>query len=607
MISLQNVVGCSGVYSDTIKLLPDGLHYVYSLGNSLVMSNINDSSDKIFFRGHDGPISCIAVDPSGRYCATGQIGQNSDVIVWDLVTNQMMYRFEEHDFGISALTFSSEGPFLISYGVSDDSHLIVWNISNGTIVAHRRFDRLQINDILWVDRVRDLKRRPTNQFLIALLGVQFVFLTFDPQEGSLDVDIDHSIMRGRDFTAGCISLDCLRIYAGTSSGDVYVIDIPSRRVSQTLQVSSTLIQSVLPGEDKDITSAGFYVGSVDGTIRFWSGDGVQFFEVSVQQLGNPICSCDILGTCQMLATTSTGEVVYVDVSPTTASQFPVSVLSHNHSDEIYDVSSMGNNFATVSKDGTVRVWDDAMRMLSCGYLQAEGHCVALGQTVAFVGCTDGSIRGHDTLTGEHIWVIDKAHTSPVTALLVMDKRHLLSGDASGTFRVWDVRQQRMLASIHEHTMPITSISLFADKKYALTSSSDAQFILWDLEAYRRISIHSIPQGAIYGLELCRDQKTILTASGDGRIGYWDITKTGMIDAIELEAGVLPTAIKLHEDNSKYIVGCSDGRIRVFSFTTAELTSYGTGHGHRITGIVSLGQNKWVSVGLDGAICMWSFQ
>ena len=73
------------------------------------MSNIDDMHDQsVLLRGHDNFISCLALSPSAALAATGQIGLNSDVVLWDMDQMALKYRFEEHDYGVVALAFSHD-------------------------------------------------------------------------------------------------------------------------------------------------------------------------------------------------------------------------------------------------------------------------------------------------------------------------------------------------------------------------------------------------------------------------------------------------------------------------------------------------------------------
>ncbi len=48
--------------------------------------------------------------------ATGQAGRNSDVLLWDVESRQLLTRFSEHDEEVVFLTFSHDERLLLSVG-----------------------------------------------------------------------------------------------------------------------------------------------------------------------------------------------------------------------------------------------------------------------------------------------------------------------------------------------------------------------------------------------------------------------------------------------------------------------------------------------------------
>ena len=70
----------------------------------------------IFFRRTD-----ICDVARNRYIASGQGGENADVIVWDFEEKRLLYRMQSHDSGIAAIAFSHDDKLLLSVGVASDN------------------------------------------------------------------------------------------------------------------------------------------------------------------------------------------------------------------------------------------------------------------------------------------------------------------------------------------------------------------------------------------------------------------------------------------------------------------------------------------------------
>jgi len=48
--------------------------------------------------------------------ASGQRGENADVVVWDFAAKKPIYRLSEHDYEITLLAFSNDDRLLLSAG-----------------------------------------------------------------------------------------------------------------------------------------------------------------------------------------------------------------------------------------------------------------------------------------------------------------------------------------------------------------------------------------------------------------------------------------------------------------------------------------------------------
>jgi len=104
-------------------------------GCSIVTGDLNDPHSQHFLTAHDDLISCIAVSNQGQLLASGQKGDNSDVVIWDYNAKKAMYRLSEHDHAVTHLAFSHDDKLLISVGSQLDGKMFIWNTANGYIVS----------------------------------------------------------------------------------------------------------------------------------------------------------------------------------------------------------------------------------------------------------------------------------------------------------------------------------------------------------------------------------------------------------------------------------------------------------------------------------------
>ena len=84
----------------------------------MIVADLLDPHNQVFLRGHDDFITTVDVSPSGRYIASGQRGENADVIVWDFEEKRLLYRMQSHDAGVAVVAFSHDEKLLLSVGVT---------------------------------------------------------------------------------------------------------------------------------------------------------------------------------------------------------------------------------------------------------------------------------------------------------------------------------------------------------------------------------------------------------------------------------------------------------------------------------------------------------
>ncbi|ROT74041.1 putative echinoderm microtubule-associated protein-like 5 isoform X2 [Penaeus vannamei] len=115
---------------------------------------------------HTDDILCLAVHPGGELVASGQIGNEATVHVWDAVDHRILSLLQGgHKRGVSAVDFSSDGERLASLGLDDYHTLVVWNWRKGYKLANARGHS---------DKVFGLRFSPSNSHRLITFGVKHV-------------------------------------------------------------------------------------------------------------------------------------------------------------------------------------------------------------------------------------------------------------------------------------------------------------------------------------------------------------------------------------------------------------------------------------------------
>jgi lipoxygenase homology domain-containing protein 1 len=83
-----------------------------------------------FFRGHSDDIHCLAIhpDPTLKFVATGQLGENPRICVWNYDTKEiMMHTTEPLIKGIKNIAFSPDGRMLCASAMDEKHCIAVWD------------------------------------------------------------------------------------------------------------------------------------------------------------------------------------------------------------------------------------------------------------------------------------------------------------------------------------------------------------------------------------------------------------------------------------------------------------------------------------------------
>jgi WD40 repeat protein len=154
-------------------------------------------------------------------------------------------------------------------------------------------------------------------------------------------------------------------------------------------------------------------------------------------------------------------------------------------------SDDGGLALSASGDGTVHLRDAASGK-HIGAFQLKGGpitCVALapgGRLGASAGL-DGAVRLWDAATGEGVRVL-KGHTGPVRRLAFVGDDRLLSAGANGTFRRWDVAQDKEVGSRRGPSQKVESAALSSRGGLALCRSADATLAVYDTATGERMRV-----------------------------------------------------------------------------------------------------------------------
>ena len=274
IVELDHAIGYSGKIVNSVHLHPNATDYVLIAGASIIVGDINDPHNQHFLRGHDDQITCLSLSNNGKTIASGQKGDNSDIILWDYETKKAVFRLSEHDHEVSNLHFSHDDLLLISTGGQLDGKMFIWDTSNGYIVTSMHLVPTLLSEspscISFGGFIKDVKLRPTTNYQIATSGSKKLMIwSLEPSTGALEYELISTGTFLREYICFVFSKPNEQyLFAGTKSGDFVSFQIKHKLLVFVQNVCAqgvTCITAV--SEDKICCGGG------DGTLALYHVDG----------------------------------------------------------------------------------------------------------------------------------------------------------------------------------------------------------------------------------------------------------------------------------------------------------------------------------------------
>ena len=210
-----------------------------------------------FMKEHTDEIVSMAVHPTGRFCATGQVGKRPPILIW--TTNgdtgmKVISRLQGlHTTAVVAMAFTrhGDGKYLATAGMDTDHTIGIYDWRNGALLAHAKGGD---------KKILDLDYSPDGSTLVQV-GVDHI--QFWHRKGR-NLSMRRGIIgkKGRVQPLSCIGWAGPFAVVGTQDGHLY-------------RFEGHMLRGSLKAHDRTVTTIhtcidGLVSGGRDGCVKIWS-------------------------------------------------------------------------------------------------------------------------------------------------------------------------------------------------------------------------------------------------------------------------------------------------------------------------------------------------
>lgn len=478
IITLDKIIGYSSSRtSRNLTWSPDGQYMIYPSNNMIICANVK-TGEQDFLTGHTANVNLVSMSSNG-ILATGQEGKQAVIRLWNFRTRQCVGILMAHNSDLRCLAFSYMNLMLAAVGRDAQGRvlIVIWDISalldTGKIhIVAKQLSDFGINKL----QFSPFREDPMHLISCGHESIRFWRIKTKHLPGSSLALNEHARNTFTDLAFeskyGEADQTTKRMFVATASGALFQINYATRTLECIYKLHSGPIYSISINEGFCVT------GSGDSFLRVWPLDFSDFY-LQAQHKG-AITSVQISQDgLHVLVGSENGCIGVMDLG-STAYQTRI----RSHLDTIYAVAfdPHRDEFATVSKDGTIRIFGIHSLEQIYEFMSPNETilCVAYHPSAAeyriACGFASGSVRIMDIATTT-MHVDYQQHTGRVLDVVFSnDGQFLYSNGEDGNICAYDVTKNylpvRMFTTYRHQPLPLppsVSRTVGADHERAMAS------------------------------------------------------------------------------------------------------------------------------------------
>lgn len=623
-LQLEHMLGYAGDFPKSILTVPSNENLIIkSLSSVVSIEDMTDPHSQRFLRGHDMPISALAVSKSGTLIASSQVGTKyykgwaAPVFIWQTSTGKRVIILKGLSVRTNLLSISDDERFLC--GCDEDSNMIIWDLLSSEVVGSIKLPAPATVQ-MWVDQKKQVHSIDYELVVGAgnlLYKTDFTYDTMRMQWSIKIKPYQMPVSGGivRTFKCGCLTPDRLFVCLGTTGGEMMIYRRDTYVFRGIVPVCTNGLNDMVCLPDGAVVC-----GGGDGTISKLIGSDGAWRQSAQSKVGSRVNS---------LSASSNGSEIIVGDSAGTVYRCLADTFMHNpvslsHTSAVTSVAfslapASNNNsqylFATGTSCGKVRMWDlTDYACLSTFRNPKSGaiNCLALVDNNNVIsGSQDGAIRSTDS-GGRLNWEIPVAHRDGVKCLSIhVDPtlQYFVSGGSDGVVRIWKYSNRELVTGYSEHRHGVLQCCIDTLRPNIVHSvGGDNSVLSYDIKANRRVISHTMTGGMLLSLAQRIDsEQELITGDNTGRLLHWDIDARDAVMVMQDPARGSINTCQVSKSGRYLAFAGSDRVLKVLDIPKSQMVSVGQSHSDTICTLTWTPDDRQiVTGGADNSLSIWNF-
>ncbi|OHX00891.1 NACHT and WD40 domain protein [Colletotrichum incanum] len=226
----------------------------------------------------------------------------------------------------------------------------------------------------------------------------------------------------------------------------------------------------------------------------------------------------------------------------------------------------GQRLASVSRSGTVKIWDLATG--TC-VLTLKGHIGSV-ESVVFIAndqqlasaSHDASVKIWDLTTGSCLLTFDGYGDKAGVTAFTNDGGRLALGYRNGAIKIRDLARGAFISMIPGHSDTVWSFAFTTDGQQLASGSKNGAVKIWDTVSGACMLTLKGHRGRVRSVAFTADGRWLASGSLYGLIKLWDLTTSACVSMLKGHSGPV-LSVAYTENGQRLISGSYDSTIKIW--------------------------------------------